>query len=69
MRTSTVRLVGSLFFPDLLPKIDQRTTPACSDVAVWKRGVFFCTRTKDHHGRHASGDGQIILAVWPQRGE
>jgi len=65
-REAAVRLVGSLFFPDLLGPLPQREGRFCADMTVDKKDrVFMCTRAADHTGRHHHGDGQIILAVWP----
>jgi hypothetical protein len=66
-REAAVRLVGSLFFPDLMPDVWSRARMPCADMTVDKKDrVWICTRSDKHSGRHAHGDGQIILAVWPR---
>lgn len=43
---------------------------ACMDMRTGRRkgaevdSTLACTRHKNHSGRHAAGDGQIILATW-----
>lgn len=61
-----LRLVGALFCPDYTQgTLDRR--PPCSDIVIDKKDrAWVCSRRRDHTGRHAFGDGDIILAVWPR---
>jgi hypothetical protein len=43
---------------------------ACMDMrsgkreGAWRETTLVCTRHKNHGGRHAAGDGELILATW-----
>ena len=64
MRFEKACVVEALRFPDF-----QIDAELCATIAVLPSGPLpvFCTRADEHSGRHAAGDGEIVLAVWGQR--
>lgn len=55
--------------PDLVGRRYVDAGIACMDLqggrlTPAREVTLACTRHKDHSGRHAAGDGQIILATW-----
>lgn len=50
--------------PDLTP-VHQDPEKECA--REWHD--FVCTRTRGHTGRHAAGDSEVIVAVWPEKEE
>ena len=49
--------------PTLPPDYTPLNGPHCNDEAGAEG--WTCTRIPGHTGRHAAGDGEHILAVWP----
>ena len=62
---STTR-VDHLGFPDLNATWRHRTGDVCAtkDTPCVLHS-YVCTRRRGHTGRHAAGNGQIILKTWP----
>lgn len=54
---------GDTAYEDLPPDMmaDDLDVRECFDL----HGTLFCTRRHGHSGRHAAGDGERIVAVWP----
>jgi hypothetical protein len=60
-----VRLLTPHAFRDLTggAGIKARHIP-CADLAIDGESAWMCTRSYDHTGRHAQGNGLFIQAVW-----
>lgn len=62
-----VAIDGGHLVPDLTGPVDEGT---CAARAEFRRPAervthrAFCTRRSGHTGRHAAGDGMVVLAVW-----
>lgn len=64
--------VDDLRVPDLTPLNGANLGTRCANTRLLTRHqvdlrqpmVLFCTRHKNHSGRHAAGDGEHVLAVW-----
>jgi hypothetical protein len=66
MRAATAWIRGDEHAPDWVPDLTiqlARDRPCCK--AREGRKGFICTRLLGHTGRHAAGDGERIVAVWP----
>lgn len=67
---SGVSFVRELNFPDTTPWKKSPVMDRCADIKIVAEpgraatAVLFCGRPKDHSGRHAMGDGEIVVAVW-----
>lgn len=63
-----VNKVAKLRFPDLATgALQRRGGVACADLKLPDHDeprALFCTRAKNHSGRHAAGNGTIIIATW-----
>jgi hypothetical protein len=71
MAELTFAWVDDLQFPDLTPLNGDNLGDRCANTRLLPLGhdlrypsVVFCTRHKNHGGRHAAGDGEHVLAVW-----
>lgn len=54
--------------PDLFSDATYRRRDLCADLAYGSlggpAGYLLCNRRKKHHGRHAVGNGELVLATW-----
>jgi hypothetical protein len=65
-----VNKVSKLKFPDYtstLAGLAELGLVSCADLKLPDHdepSALFCTRLKNHSGRHAAGNGLIITATW-----